>query len=101
MNQVTKAYSLPPESTERVAVFIDGANLYAASRTLGFDVDYKNLLAYFRQRSTSSAPTITPRSWRRRSIPRFGPWSTGSATTATRWSPSRPRSSPTPPAAAG
>ena len=39
------------ERIERVAVFIDGANLYAASRTLGFDVDYKNLLAHFRQRS--------------------------------------------------
>ena len=51
MNQITKAYSLPPESTERVAVFIDGMNLYAASRTLGFDVDYKNLMAHFRQRS--------------------------------------------------
>jgi uncharacterized LabA/DUF88 family protein len=51
MNQITKAYSLPSESTERLAVFIDGANLYAASRTLGFDVDYKNLLAHFRQRS--------------------------------------------------
>lgn len=51
MNQITKAYSLPPEHTERVAVFIDGTNLYAASRTIGFDVDYKNLLAYFRQRS--------------------------------------------------
>ena len=51
MNKVTKAYSLPPERTERAAVFIDGANLYAASRTLGFDVDYKNLLAHFRQRS--------------------------------------------------
>ncbi len=33
---------------ERLAVFIDGANLYAASRTLGFDVDYRNLLAHFR-----------------------------------------------------
>ena len=51
MNQITKAYSLPPASTERLAVFIDGTNLYAASRTLGFDVDYKNLLAYLRQRS--------------------------------------------------
>jgi uncharacterized LabA/DUF88 family protein len=51
MNQITKAYSLPPERTERVAVFVDGANLYAASRTLGFDVDYKNLLSYLRQRS--------------------------------------------------
>ncbi len=41
---------MPSEHVERVAVFIDGANLYAASRALGFDVDYKNLLAYFRQR---------------------------------------------------
>ena len=36
---------------ERVAVFIDGANLYAASRTIGFDVDYRNLLNHFRQRA--------------------------------------------------
>lgn len=42
---------MQPERIERIAVFIDGANLYAASRTLGFDVDYKNLLAHFRQRS--------------------------------------------------
>lgn len=41
---------MPPEHVERVAVFIDGANLYAASRALGFDVDYKNLLTYLRQR---------------------------------------------------
>src|SRR3954451_20420988 len=51
MNQVSKANSVQPEQLERVALFIDGANLYAASRTLGFDVDYKNLLAHFRQRS--------------------------------------------------
>jgi uncharacterized LabA/DUF88 family protein len=37
------------DSPERVAIFIDGAHLYAASRTLGFDVDYKNLLAHFRR----------------------------------------------------
>lgn len=48
---ISKAPTLQPERIERVAVFIDGANLYASSRTLGFDVDYKNLLAYFRQRS--------------------------------------------------
>src|SRR3954452_8420314 len=48
MNQIWKTNSVQPE---RLAVFIDGANLYAASRTLGFDVDYKNLLAHFRQRS--------------------------------------------------
>ncbi|MCC7048041.1 MAG: NYN domain-containing protein [Alphaproteobacteria bacterium] len=30
---------------ERVAVFIDGANLYSAARSLGFDIDYRRLLA--------------------------------------------------------
>src|ERR1700688_4691471 len=34
---------------ERVALFIDGANLYSASRNLGFDVDYRNLLEFFRK----------------------------------------------------
>ncbi len=29
---------------ERVALFIDGANLFAAARALGFDIDYKKLL---------------------------------------------------------
>lgn len=33
---------------ERAALFIDGANLYAAARALGFDIDYKRLLALFR-----------------------------------------------------
>lgn len=32
---------------ERTALFIDGANLYAAARALGFDIDYKRLLQYF------------------------------------------------------
>lgn len=34
----------------RTALFIDGANLYAASRNLGFDVDYRNMLEFFRKR---------------------------------------------------
>ena len=34
--------------TERVALFIDGANLYATAKALGFDIDYKRLLALFR-----------------------------------------------------
>ncbi len=29
---------------ERLALFIDGSNLYAAARALGFDIDYKKLL---------------------------------------------------------
>lgn len=45
----SKAGTLRQDPIERLAVFIDGANLYAASRTLGFDVDYKNLLAHFRR----------------------------------------------------
>lgn len=36
---------------ERIALFIDGANLYATSKALGFDVDYKRLLALFRQKA--------------------------------------------------
>ena len=34
--------------TERVALFIDGANLYATAKALGFDIDYKRLLTLFR-----------------------------------------------------
>jgi uncharacterized LabA/DUF88 family protein len=32
---------------ERVALFIDGANLYSTARALGFDIDYKRLLQHF------------------------------------------------------
>ncbi len=35
---------------ERIALFIDGANLYATSKALGFDIDYKRLLGLFRQK---------------------------------------------------
>ncbi|MFY8156267.1 MAG: NYN domain-containing protein, partial [Rhabdaerophilum sp.] len=29
---------------DRIALFIDGANLYATSKSLGFDIDYRQLL---------------------------------------------------------
>lgn len=32
---------------ERIGLFIDGSNLYAAARALGFDIDYKKLLKHF------------------------------------------------------
>jgi uncharacterized LabA/DUF88 family protein len=38
------------ESSDRIALFIDGANLYATAKTLGFDIDYKRLLAEFQRR---------------------------------------------------
>ncbi len=31
-------------ASNRTAVFIDGANLYATAKTLGFDIDYRRLL---------------------------------------------------------
>src|SRR3989337_2206730 len=36
--------------TERTALFIDGANLYATAKSLGFDIDYKRLLGLFREK---------------------------------------------------
>jgi uncharacterized LabA/DUF88 family protein len=39
-------------SSNRVALFIDGANLYATAKALGFDVDYRRLLTDFQSRGT-------------------------------------------------
>jgi len=38
------------DTREKIALFIDGANLYSASRSLGFDIDYRKLLAAFSSR---------------------------------------------------
>src|SRR5213595_573772 len=42
----------PSSTTNKIALFIDGANLYATAKTLGFDVDYKCLLKEFQSRGT-------------------------------------------------
>jgi uncharacterized LabA/DUF88 family protein len=42
--------SAPDAST--LALFIDGANIHATARTLGFDMDYRRLLAEFSSRGT-------------------------------------------------
>ena len=34
-------------SDERIAIFLDGSNLYSSARALGFEIDYKNLLELF------------------------------------------------------
>jgi uncharacterized LabA/DUF88 family protein len=39
-------------SLGKIAVLIDGANLYATAKTLGFDIDYKRLLKEFQSRGT-------------------------------------------------
>lgn len=38
--------SIPFYTEEKVAIFIDGSNLYAAARALEFDIDYKKLLEW-------------------------------------------------------
>ncbi|MBH0239976.1 LabA-like NYN domain-containing protein [Methylobrevis albus] len=35
------------DEREKIALFIDGANLYATARALGFDIDYRRLLKEF------------------------------------------------------
>jgi uncharacterized LabA/DUF88 family protein len=37
-------------SQSRIALFIDGANLYSTAKTIGFDIDYKRLLREFQAR---------------------------------------------------
>ena len=46
-----KDHAVHFDPQERLGLFIDGAHLYAASRNLGFDVDYKNLLGCFRRQA--------------------------------------------------
>ncbi len=38
------------QNPERIALFIDGANLYATAKSLGFDIDYRRLLKEFQSR---------------------------------------------------
>ena len=49
------------QTVERTALFIDGANLYATAKALGFDIDYKRLLKEYQTRGTSCGRSITPR----------------------------------------
>lgn len=38
------------DQREKVALFIDGANLYSTSKSLGFDIDYRDMLKYFNKK---------------------------------------------------
>jgi uncharacterized LabA/DUF88 family protein len=44
--------SIDMSASNRIALFIDGANLYATSKALGFDIDFKRLLKEFEGRGT-------------------------------------------------
>jgi uncharacterized LabA/DUF88 family protein len=47
-----KERQMTVSSASRTALFIDGANLYATAKTLGFDIDYKRLLKEFQSQGT-------------------------------------------------
>ncbi len=38
------------DEREKIVLLIDGANLYATSKALGFDIDYKQLLKSFQEK---------------------------------------------------
>jgi uncharacterized LabA/DUF88 family protein len=40
------------ENSNKIVLFIDGPNLYATAKALGFDIDYKRLLKEFQSRGT-------------------------------------------------
>jgi uncharacterized LabA/DUF88 family protein len=41
-----------PRDGNKIGLLIDGVNLYATAKTLGFDIDYKRLLNEFQSRGT-------------------------------------------------
>ena len=45
---------------ERLALFIDGSNLYAATKALGFDIDYKLLRSEFMRRLITAGVGTLP-----------------------------------------
>src|SRR5258707_14768568 len=45
-----RSEGMTASSEDRIALFIDGANLFSAGRMLGFDIDYKRLLEEFQSR---------------------------------------------------
>ena len=49
---------------EKIALFIDGANLYATSRALGFDIDYRKLLSQLPEARLSAARLLLHRAGR-------------------------------------
>src|SRR6201994_2635031 len=50
MNRPHQLREKMASGSNKIAVFIDGANLYATAKTLGFDIDYKRLLKEFQSR---------------------------------------------------
>ena len=72
--------------TDRIALFIDGANLYSAAKALNFDIDYRKLLEEFRTRGVLvRAYYYTAMVEDQEYSPIRARWSTGWTTTASPW----------------
>jgi uncharacterized LabA/DUF88 family protein len=50
--ELIKGPLMPHRNQNKIAVFIDGANLYSTAKALGFDIDYKRLLTEIQSRGT-------------------------------------------------
>jgi uncharacterized LabA/DUF88 family protein len=48
----TRGVTATMTASSSIALFIDGANLHATAKTLGFDIDYRRLLKEFQSRGT-------------------------------------------------
>jgi len=58
---------------EKMALFIDGANLYATAKSLGFDIDYNGCFVNFNRAAICFVRSIIPPWWKTKSILRFVP----------------------------
>jgi len=57
---VLKTHSKATMPSRELALLIDGPNLHVTAKTLGFDIDYKRLLAEFQSRGCSARCIIAP-----------------------------------------
>lgn len=76
---------------ERIALFIDGANLYASAKSLGFDIDYKRLLKEFQGKGRLIRAFYYTALVDDQEYSSIGRWSIGWITMGIPWLPSLPR----------
>ena len=80
---------------ERLALFIDGSNLYAAAKALGFDIDYKLLRQEFMRRGKLIRAFYYTALLENDDYSPIRPLVDWLHYTASRWSRNRPRNTPT------
>jgi uncharacterized LabA/DUF88 family protein len=81
---------------ERIALFVDGANLYGAAKGLQFDIDYKRLLELFARKGLLVARFYYTALAEDQEFSPLRPLIDWLDYNGLRWSPSRSRNTPTP-----